>query len=76
MIVDEFHHAAAPTYEALIGHLDPMVLLRLTATPERTDGDNVKRFSGDRYAFEMRLWDALDEQLLAPYHGARVAPTA
>lgn len=39
VIVDEFHHAAAPTYEALIGHLHPRVLPGLTATPERTDVD-------------------------------------
>ncbi len=67
VIVDEFHHAEAPTYARALNHLEPKVLLGLTATPERTDGTNVKRWFGDRYAFEMRLWDALDQRLLAPF---------
>lgn len=66
--IDEFHHAEAKTYRTLLEHLKPRVLVGLTATPERTDGTNVNHFFGDRYAFEMRLWDALDQQLLAPFH--------
>ncbi|MBB01427.1 MAG: hypothetical protein CMJ47_02155 [Planctomyces sp.] len=67
--VDEFHHAEASTYRALLDRLEPQVLVGLTATPERTDGTNVcDRYFGGRYAFEMRLWDALDQQLLAPFH--------
>ena len=38
VIVDEFHHAAAPSYRRLLDHLDPVELLGLTATPERSDG--------------------------------------
>ena len=38
VIVDEFHHAAAPSYETLLDHLEPVELLGLTATPERSDG--------------------------------------
>ena len=37
VVVDEFHHAAAPTYRRLIDHFRPKFLLGLTATPERTD---------------------------------------
>ncbi|MGI9016455.1 MAG: DUF3427 domain-containing protein [Euzebya sp.] len=66
--IDEFHHAEAPTYRALLDRLTPRVTVGLTATPERTDGTNVRDLFDGRYAFEMRLWDALDQQLLAPFH--------
>lgn len=66
--VDEFHHAEASTYRALLDHLTPKVTVGLTATPERADGVNVRDLFGGRYSFEMRLWDALDQQLLAPFH--------
>lgn len=67
VIVDEFHHAEAPTYTRLLEHLRPKVLLGLTATPERTDGQDVKRWFDGRFAVEMRLWEALDEGLLCPF---------
>jgi superfamily II DNA or RNA helicase len=68
VIVDEFHHAAAPTYRRLLEHLQPRVLLGLTATPERTDGVSILHWFGDRIAVELRLWDALERQLLSPFH--------
>lgn len=68
VIVDEFHHAEAPTYERLLQHLRPRILLGLTATPERHDGRDVRRWFDGRTAYEMRLWDALDRGLLAPFH--------
>ncbi|HUP49157.1 MAG TPA: DUF3427 domain-containing protein [Thermoanaerobaculia bacterium] len=68
VIVDEFHHAAAPTYDRLLQHLKPRVLLGLTATPERTDGVSVLPWFGGRIAVELRLWDALDRGLLSPFH--------
>jgi len=68
VIVDEFHHAAAPTYRRLLDHLRPRVLLGLTATPERTDGESILHWFGDRIAVELRLWDALERQLLSPFH--------
>ena len=68
VIVDEFHHAAASTYVALLDHLRPQHLLGLTATPERTDGLDVLRWFGGRIAVELRLWDALEQGLLSPFH--------
>ena len=68
VVVDEFHHAAAPTYAALLERLAPRFLLGLTATPERADGQSVLGWFGHRVAAELRLWDALDEGLLAPFH--------
>ncbi len=69
VIVDEFHHAEAPTYRRLLKHLRPRLLLGLTATPERADGTNVadELFDG-HIDVELRLWDALERNLLAPFH--------
>jgi hypothetical protein len=68
VVVDEFHHAAAPTYRKLLGHLQPVELLGLTATPERTDGFDLQSYFGGRTAVELRLWDALSDDLLCPFH--------
>lgn len=67
IVIDEFHHAAAPTYKRLLEHFKPRELLGMTATPERTDLRDVTSHFDGRIAFEMRLWDALDQQLLAPF---------
>nr|WP_084956277.1 DEAD/DEAH box helicase family protein [Thermoactinospora rubra] len=67
VIVDEFHHAEAATYTRLLNHLKPRVLLGLTATPERADGQDVKHWFGGRIAVELRLWEAIERQLLAPF---------
>ncbi|YCI73414.1 DUF3427 domain-containing protein [Arthrobacter sp. R1-13] len=69
VVIDEFHHAMAPTYRRLLDHLQPQQLLGLTATPERGDGVNVaQQFFDGRTASELRLWDALDADLLVPFH--------
>ncbi len=68
IIVDEFHHAAAPTYTRLLEHFDPKVLVGLTATPERKDEQDIMRWFGGRFAAEIRLWDALEGQMLVPFH--------
>ncbi len=67
VIVDEFHHAAASTYRALLEHLRPGQLLGLTATPERADGLDVLKYFDGRIAAELRVWDAIDQQYLAPF---------
>ena len=70
VIVDEFHHSAAPTYRRLLEHFDPDELLGLTATPERTDGlerEILDTFFAGRFAAELRLWDAIDEGMLCPF---------
>ena len=67
VIVDEFHHAAAPTYTRLLERLQPRVLLGLTATPERTDGQSVLGWFDNRIATELRLWDAIDGGMLGPF---------
>ena len=67
VIVDEFHHAAAPSYRRLLDHIKPMELLGLTATPERSDELSILHWFDDRIAAELRLWDAIDQQRLAPF---------
>ena len=67
VIVDEFHHAEAPSYTALLEHLRPRELLGLTATPERMDGKDVTHWFGGRIAVELRVWDAIDRGYLAPF---------
>jgi len=69
VIVDEFHHASAETktYARLLKHLRPKALLGLTATPERSDGQSVLDWFGGRIAVELRLWEALERGLLAPF---------
>ena len=67
VIIDEFHHAAAPTYRALLDHVQPVELLGLTATPERSDNLQILHWFEDRIAAELRLWDAIDQQRLSPF---------
>jgi len=67
VIVDEFHHAAAPSYKSLLSHVEPIELLGLTATPERTDGLSILEWFDGRIAAELRLWDAIDQHRLAPF---------
>ncbi|MGW0879519.1 DUF3427 domain-containing protein [Streptomyces sp. NPDC002671] len=69
IVIDEFHHATAATYRRVIDHFAPKELLGLTATPERMDGLNVQdEFFDGRIAAEMRLWEALENDLLCPFH--------
>jgi superfamily II DNA or RNA helicase/HKD family nuclease len=68
VVVDEFHHAEAASYRRLLDHVEPLELLGLTATPERGDGVDVRSFFDGRTAAELRLWDALDQNLLCPFH--------
>jgi superfamily II DNA or RNA helicase/HKD family nuclease len=69
IVIDEFHHATAGTYRRVIDHFKPKELLGLTATPERMDGLNVQdEFFEGRIAAEMRLWEALENDLLCPFH--------
>jgi superfamily II DNA or RNA helicase/HKD family nuclease len=69
VVIDEFHHGVSPTYRKLIDHFTPEELLGLTATPERMDGRNVQdEFFDGRIAAELRLWEALENDLLSPFH--------
>lgn len=67
VIVDEFHHAAAKSYRQLLESIEPVELVGLTATPERMDGESILHWFDDRIAVELRLWDAIEQQRLAPF---------
>jgi superfamily II DNA or RNA helicase/HKD family nuclease len=73
VVIDEFHHAAAPTYDRLLNHLRPKELLGLTATPERLDGKDVTEWFDHRVAVELRLWEAIDQGFLVPFQYFGVA---
>lgn len=75
IIVDEFHHAAAQTYQKLLTYYKPRILLGLTATPERMDGKDVTEYFGNRIAAEIRLPEAIDRKLLSPFQYFGVTDT-
>ena len=75
IIVDEFHHAAAPTYQKLLEYYRPKVLLGLTATPERMDGKSILPYFNNRIAAEIRLPEAIDRKLLCPFQYFGVTDT-
>ena len=75
IVVDEFHHAAAPTYQKLLVYYQPQILLGLTATPERMDGKNILDHFGGRIAAEIRLPEAIDRKLLCPFQYFGVTDT-
>ncbi len=67
IIVDEFHHAAADSYQKLLAHYQPTILLGLTATPERMDGKDILTHFDDKISAEMRLTEAINRKLLSPF---------
>lgn len=67
IIVDEFHHAAASAYQQLLNYFKPCILLGLTATPERLDGEDILHWFDNRIAAEIRLPEAIDRKLLCPF---------
>ncbi len=75
IIVDEFHHAAARSYEKLLEYYQPKVFLGLTATPERMDGKSILGYFNNRIAAEIRLPEAIDRKLLCPFQYFGVTDT-
>ncbi|MEE4296766.1 MAG: DUF3427 domain-containing protein [Wenzhouxiangella sp.] len=68
VVLDEAHHAAAASYQRILEHIRPKVLLGLTATPERGDGQDIRDDFGSRFTHEMRLADAIEARHLVPFH--------
>ncbi len=67
IIVDEFHHVAAESYQKLLNHFRPNILVGLTATPERMDGKDIVEYFDGRIAAEMRLTEAINQKLFSPF---------
>ena len=69
IIVDEFHHAKADSYDELLKYFQPKFLLGLTATPERMDGlDITEYFDGREHTVDIRLPEAISNDLLCRFH--------
>lgn len=68
IILDETHHGAANSYSNLLNYFTPNILLGLTATPERMDGEDILAYFNNRIAYEIRLHEAIDRKLLCPFH--------
>ncbi|MGF1662775.1 MAG: DEAD/DEAH box helicase family protein [Kineosporiaceae bacterium] len=67
VIIDEFHHTAAPTSRSLLDRVQPRELIGLTATPERIDALPILDWFDGRITAELRLWDAVDQHYLTPF---------
>ena len=68
IVIDEVHHIAASSYRKIVNHFTPKVLLGLTATPERMDGEDITKDFDGTISAEIRLDDALNKGLLAPFY--------
>ncbi len=68
IVLDETHHSASNSYQRIIDHFSPKILLGLTATPERMDGQSILEDFNNRVASEIRLNQAIDQNLLCPFH--------
>lgn len=68
IVVDEFHHASTPSYRSILQHFNPLFLLGLTATPERTDQADILTLCDNNLVFERNLVHGINQQLLAPIH--------
>ena len=68
IVVDEFHHAAARTYQQLLAHFSPRYLLGLTATPDRTDQSDILSLCDDNLVYRSDLFEGITQGILAPFH--------
>ena len=67
IVIDEAHHSQADSYRKLFSHFHPQLLIGLTATPERMDGNDLRPDFGGRISAEIRLPQALQAGLLTPF---------
>ena len=67
VVIDEFHHAAAPSYRRVIAHFQPAFLLGLTATPNRMDGADLLALCSDNLVYECPLADGVERGDLSPF---------
>ena len=68
IIIDECHHAVADTYRKIIDYFEPEFLLGLTATENRMDNQDVVELFGNNIPYELRLRDAIINDLIVPFH--------
>ena len=68
LVLDEVHHAAAPSYQKIMSYFKPEFWLGMTATPDRTDDGNIYELFDHNIVYEIRLQQALENNLLCPFH--------
>ncbi|SDN76269.1 Superfamily II DNA or RNA helicase [Psychrobacillus sp. OK028] len=68
IVIDEFHHAAAPSYERVLEHFKPKFLLGITATPDRLDNKDVYSICDGNIAIRIHFIDAIQRNWLSPFH--------
>ena len=72
IVLDEAHHVTADTYQKIMKHFSPKLWLGMTATPDKRDdnvaGRNVYELFNYQIAYEIRLQQAMEENLLCPFH--------
>ncbi len=68
IVIDEVHHGGAKSYQSVLNYFIPKFLLGMTATPERGDNFDIYKLFDNNIAYEIRLHDALKEELLSPFH--------
>ncbi|CAM2830480.1 DEAD/DEAH box helicase family protein [Vibrio rarus] len=68
IVIDEFHHASASTYQNILNYFAPKFLLGLTATPERTDQADILSLCNNNLIFERNLVHGINDGLLVPFH--------
>lgn len=68
IVIDEVHKAGASTYLKIIDYFNPKFYLGMTASPERTDSFDIYDLFDHNIAHEIRLQEALEEDLLCPFH--------
>lgn len=67
IIIDEFHHAAAITYQRVLQYFDPEFLLGITATPDRMDNKDIYGLCDGNVAYQMHFTEAIEKHWLAPF---------
>ena len=68
VIMDEVHHAHAPSYRRVLARIRGDFVLGLTATPERTDGIDGASIFDDNLAYHASIGDGIAEESLVPFH--------
>ena len=68
IVIDEVHKAGAKSYQKIVNYFTPKFLLGMTATPERNDDFDIFKLFNYNIAYEIRLNQALEEDLLCPFH--------
>ena len=68
IVIDECHHASASTYKEIMNYFKPGFMLGITATPERMDNEDVFELFDKNVPYELRLRDAIINDLVVPFH--------